>query len=148
MWTIFCTAIRSCPWVTVHVKFYWDFINSFSETVGKNGQICFRLKYDLGHKYYAPQVWGFRLMTSRSWQCTSCYWDACSNHSAISDFKRWPKMFLVKVRLRAQVLRTTSWGFRLMTSRSWQYTSCHREACSNHSAISDFKRWPGKRKTN
>ena len=28
---------------------------------------------------------GFELMTSRSWQCSSCHWDACSNHQAISD---------------------------------------------------------------
>ena len=25
-------------------------------------------------------------MTSRSWQCISCHWNACSNHLAISDF--------------------------------------------------------------
>ena len=30
-----------------------------------------------------------------------------------------------------------SLGFRLMTSRSWQYISCHWDACSNHLAISD-----------
>ena len=28
---------------------------------------------------------GFELMTSRSWQHISCHWDACSNHSAISE---------------------------------------------------------------
>ena len=28
----------------------------------------------------------FDLVTSRSWQYISCCWDACSNHSAISDF--------------------------------------------------------------
>ena len=28
---------------------------------------------------------GFELMTSRSWQYIPCHWDACSNHSAISD---------------------------------------------------------------
>ena len=43
--------------------------------------------------------------------------------------------------LRTEVLCTPSsiWmGFKLMTSRSWQYISCHWDACSNHSAISDF----------
>ena len=25
-------------------------------------------------------------MTARSWQYTSCHWDACSNHSVVSDF--------------------------------------------------------------
>ena len=35
-------------------------------------------KYDLGQKYYAPQVRhdrGFELTTSTSWQYTSCHWD-------------------------------------------------------------------------
>ena len=32
---------------------------------------------------------GFELMTSRSWQYIPCHWDACSNHSAISDFHSW-----------------------------------------------------------
>ena len=31
-------------------------------------------------------------------------------------------------------------GFELITSRSWQYISCHWDACSNHLVISDF--WP------
>ena len=31
---------------------------------------------------------GFESRTSRSWQCISCIWDACSNHSAINDFSR------------------------------------------------------------
>ena len=47
----------------------------------------FWFKYDLGQKYYAHQVrpdrLGFKLMTSRSWQYISCYWDTCSNHLAI-----------------------------------------------------------------
>ena len=29
-------------------------------------------------------------------------------------------------------------GFELMTSISWQYISCHWQACSNHLAINDF----------
>ena len=46
----------------------------------------FWFKYDLGQKYQAPQGRvGFELMTSRSLQYISCYWDACSNHLAISD---------------------------------------------------------------
>ena len=40
-------------------------------------------KYDLGQKYQAPQVRPGR--TPRSWQYISCHWDACSNHSAISE---------------------------------------------------------------
>ena len=47
----------------------------------------------------------------------------------------------VQVRLRTEVLRTTSLtrpGFKLMTSRSWQYILCHWDTCSNHSAITDF----------
>ena len=41
---------------------------------------------------------GFELMTSNSWQYIPCHWDACCNHSAISD--------LVKVRLRPDRVRT------------------------------------------
>ena len=51
------------------------------------------------------------------------------------------RIFLAQVPLRAEVLRTPSstWvGFELMTSRSWQYISCHWDACFNHLAISDF----------
>ena len=51
----------------------------------------FGFKYNLGQKYYAPQVRlnmgsKFKPTTSRSWQHISCHWDACSNHLAISDF--------------------------------------------------------------
>ena len=56
-------------------------------------------KYDLGQKYYAPQVQptrvGFELMTSRSWQYISCHWDACSNHLAISAFNLTSLQFLL-----------------------------------------------------
>ena len=48
-------------------------------------------------------------------------------------------MFLDQVRLRTEVLciqSSTQPGFELMTSRSWQYISCHWDACSNHLAIS------------
>ena len=49
-------------------------------------------------------------------------------------------IYLVQVRIRTEVLRTpssTQVGFELMTSWSWQYISCHWDACSNHLAISD-----------
>ena len=49
---------------------------------------------------------------------------------------------LVQVWLRTEVLRTpssTRAGFKLMTSRSWQYISCHWNVCPNHLAISDFR---------
>ena len=105
---------------------------------------------------------GFELMTSRLWQYISCHWDACSNHLAISDFTKKTVFFLyrlikkfivmttnficlVQVRLRTEVLRTPSSsrpGLTLMTSRSWQYISYHWDACSNHSAISDFGLFP------
>ena len=52
----------------------------------------------------------------------------------------WQLIFLVEVRLRIEVLRASSsiqMGFELMTSRSWQYISCHWDSCSTHSAISD-----------
>ena len=50
-------------------------------------------------------------------------------------------IYMVKVRLRTEVLRTSSStqpGFELMTSRSWYHISCHWDSCSNHSAISDL----------
>ena len=49
-------------------------------------------------------------------------------------------IFWVQVRLRTEVLCTLSstWQGFEMTSRSWQYTSCHWDACSNYSAVSDF----------
>ena len=51
---------------------------------------------------------------------------------------------LVQVRLRTEVPRTPSSarsGLELMTSRSWQYISCHRDACYNHSVISDLQKY-------
>ena len=60
-------------------------------------------------------------------------------------------LFLVQVQLRTEVLHTpssTRLGFELMISRSWWYfflkwwyISCHWDACSNHSAISDLTGW-------
>ena len=53
-------------------------------------------------------------------------------------------IFLVQVQHRTEVLCTpssTQLGCELMTSRSWQYNDCsHWDACSNHSAFSDFGR--------
>ena len=53
------------------------------------------IKYDLGEKYYVPQVWPD--WGSNSWppdydstfhdQYISCHWDVCSNLLAISDLK-------------------------------------------------------------
>ena len=50
-------------------------------------QLTVWFKYNLGHQYYAPQVRpaGFEPMTCRPWQYISCHWDACCNHSAISE---------------------------------------------------------------
>ena len=51
------------------------------------------------------------------------------------------KKCLIQVRLGTEVLRTpssTRLGFKLTTSRSWQYTSCHWNAFSNHYASSDY----------
>ena len=58
------------------------------------------------------------------------------------ECNEWSIVFiLIQVRLRTEVpstLSSTRPGFELMPSRSWQYISCHGDACSNHSAISDF----------
>ena len=48
--------------------------------------------------------------------------------------KLWD-IFCLQVRLKAEVLCTPSSTrprFKLVTSRSWQHTSCHWDACSNH----------------
>ena len=63
------------------------------------------------------------------------YSDGSGNLGSLGSNKVF---FLVQVRLGTEVLCTPSstWqGFELMTSRSWQYISCHWAACSNHSAI-------------
>ena len=59
----------------------------------------------------------------------------------IKSCLQFSKVYLVQVRLKAEVLCTPSsarLGFELMTSRSCLHTSCHWDACSNHLAISDF----------
>ena len=38
------------------------------------------------HPLVQPDFGSIKLTTSRSWQYTSCHWDTCSNHLAISDF--------------------------------------------------------------
>ena len=53
--------------------------------------------------------------------------------------------FLVQVQLRADfevqcIPSSILPGFELMSSRSWQYISCHWDICFNHSAISDFNK--------
>ena len=50
------------------------------------------------------------------------------------------RILLVLVRLRTEVSSSTWPWFELMTSRSWQYISCHWDACPNHLAISDLFR--------
>ena len=50
------------------------------------------------------------------------------------------RILLVPVRLRTEVSSSTWPWFELMTSRSWQYISCHWDACFYHLAISDLLR--------
>ena len=74
-------------------------------------------------------------------------WTAFSISEMMMDnTKRWKcfiyKVWLVQVWLRTEVLHTSSSTqprFKRMTSRSWQYISCHWDACSNHFVISDFQ---------
>ena len=67
--------------------------------------------------------------------------EAQSRYCGFRPHLHW--VSLVQVRLRTEVLRTprsTRPGFKLMTSRSWQYISCHWDSCSNHLAFSDLSR--------
>ena len=69
-------------------------------------------------------------------------WNTNSNkdHNTNQNFKHG-YLIWAQVRLRTEALRTqslTQLGFKLMTSRSWQYISCHWDACSNHLAIRDY----------
>ena len=73
--------------------------------------------------------------------CPDC--PSCKDNAFQMGEATWAaiKTFLVQVRLRTEVPITpssTRSGFELMTSRSWQYISCYRDACCNYSAISDF----------
>ena len=54
------------------------------ESKDRRKVLCVSSKYRLGSGH---GVLEFELMTSRSWQYISCHWDACSNHTAISDFQ-------------------------------------------------------------
>ena len=75
-------------------------------------------------KYYAPQVRpdrGLNSWPSRSWQYILCHWDACANHSAISDFSLgafW--IFNCMVATNWEVLNRTGfkshWGRILVAS--------------------------------
>ena len=49
----------------------------------------------------------------------------------ITEIKDLKLIFLVQVRLWTEHHAPLS-GLELMTSRSWQYISCHWDACSNH----------------
>ena len=104
-----------------------------------------RFKYDL-----AP---GFELTTSRSWQYTSCHWDACSNHSAISDFfkrnvlphylrgLKWCQMHGLSDRVRAEVQRTpssTRLEFELMPKLGLDQSASSSKI---HSIVSFYNRY-------
>ena len=74
----------------------------------------FWFKYDLGQKYYAPQVRPNQ--GSNSWP---------PDHDS-TFYVTETLIFVVQVWLRTEVLRTpssTRLRFELITSRSWQYTS-------------------------
>ena len=100
-------------WSACDVKVYWPLVEGCRGHCDINWSLCggeiygqtttaykyFWFKYDLGQKYYAPKVrpdWGFKLMTSRSWQYTSYHWHTCSNHSTISDFYRHDRKNCIK----------------------------------------------------
>ena len=70
-----------------------------------------------------------------------CIIHLLSNHIGLY-FLYLQILYLVQVQLRTEVLHIPSspqLGFERMTSISWEYLSCHWDAYSNHSAISDFK---------
>ena len=59
---------------------------------------------------------------------------SCQSHAAVP-------LESVDIFDRSRLLRTPSLarpGFGLMTSRSWQYVSCHWDVCSNHLTIREF----------
>ena len=86
-------------------------------------------------------VWMTDGMRENALYSIHCILSGWLDHGSNSQSKVRKFYCLVQVQLRTEVLRTPSsiWlGFELMTSRSWQYISCPWDACSNHSAISDF----------
>ena len=69
-------------------------------------KLYFWFKYDLGQRYQAPQVRPDQ--GSNSWPSDhdrhiSCHWDACPNHSAISDSYR-DTYTVIKVFLQENLL--------------------------------------------
>ena len=67
----------------------------------------------------------------------------CTLSDIINQATPFILSYLVQVKLSTEILFTqclTRQGFQLITSRSWHYISCHWDTCTNHSAISNFKR--------
>ena len=95
--------------------------NANNITAALQNRRYFWFKYNLGKKYHVPQVrpdWG-------------------SNS--------WPPDPIPSTEITLPVLCIMTRGIAGSQvtlcgkcSRSWQYSSCHCDACSNHSAISDF----------
>ena len=94
------------------------------------------LRVHLGFEYECPR--GHRFFSSAP---DKVFKAPASGVFKVCSCLPLPSILLVQVRLRTEVPSTqssTQLGFELMTSRSWQYISCHWDACSNYSAISDF----------
>ena len=92
------------------------------------------LPYSMGILFHTPS-------TNRTTTCQPKY--KCSPLTTSKTSLTQYFSFLIQVRLRTEVPSTpssTRLGFKLMTSRSWQYISCYWDVCSNHLAISDFSR--------
>ena len=66
------------------------------------------------------------------------YWNTGVNilqSAVLTRISRLQTYFFVQVRLRTEAPRTprlTQLGFECMTPRSWQYSSCHWDVCSNY----------------
>ena len=105
-----------------------------------------------GSSWHRPQSFDKQIYSDwMGWLIGKIY--GLTHHKYRTEFQIKPKQppkyrrififiyFLVKVRLRTEVLCTPSLaraGFELMTSRSWQCISCHWDTFSNHLAIGDF----------
>ena len=68
------------------LEMWGDFKCTGSQVDWCTGSWYIWFKYDLGQKYFAPQVRPDLGSNSRSWQYIWCHWDTYSNHLAISDF--------------------------------------------------------------
>ena len=98
-----------------------------------------------GSTGWLKQVKSAVLNTLKCWPLTTCMLSifhvvisVLVDVSLVSTSVATDHIFLLQVRLRTEVPRTpssTRLGFELMTSRSWQYSSCHWDACSNHSGM-------------